>query len=308
MKFFEQSITNLTDSNITQDYANWDSETAYTYEDDDSLTNASVVTHNNYYWRSATINNTEESSESSLKWGYLNDTKDASVSNKLALLDNKTSTKTSIEDSDLYVEFERGQITTLVIGNFTASKIMIEQLDESKTVLSEYTQEYSYYPTFGVYDAWTYGTAPFVYEDSSKQQIQITGIGKYIKITFYQNIYNKVSVGFLFGGNPISVGYTIGEIVMGFDSYITESSGSVETYAPRQTMTFQTEAQREFTDTIRQIIYGLRQEGAIRVFIADDSDSEMYKNSIILGQLQTAPLTIDSFDKHITSWTIYENP
>jgi hypothetical protein len=307
MKFFEQEITELTDSNIPLDWNKWVSGNTYTYEDDNSLTNASVVTHNNYYWRSATINNTEEPSESSLKWAYLNGTKEESVSNKLALLDNKTTTITKIENDDLIVEFERKTINTLVIGNFSASKVKIEQLDENKVVLEGYTQEFNYYPVFGVYDAWTYGTAPFVFETNSNELVELKGIGKYVRVTFYQNIYNETSVGYLFGGSPIYTGDTVDEVQIDFDSYKTQQNGDIETFAPKQTMSFQTQAPREFTDQIRQIVSTLR-SGAVRIFIIDDTDSTLYKNLIILGELQSAPITIDSFDEHITSWTVFENP
>lgn len=306
MKYFEQKITTLTDSNITQDWDDWDSSTTYTYEEDDSLTNASVVTYNNYYWRSASINNTDTPSETSLKWAYLNGTKEDSVSNKLALLDDKSGTRTTLSGSDLYVEFEKNQITTIVIGSFSASKVKIEQLDETKTAIEGYTQEFDYYPSFGVFDAWTYGTAPYVYETSSNKLISIMGVGKYIKITFYQTTEGKVSVGFLFGGNPIYVGTTVEEINSAFTSYKTETDGTTTTIVPAQTMTFQTQAPREYSDQIRQIIATLR-TGVVRAYIVDDTPSTLYNNLIILGELQSAPLTIDSFDEHITSWTIYEN-
>lgn len=307
MKYFQQEITELTDSNIPQDWNEWNSENTYTYEDDDSLTNASVVTHNNYYWRSASINNTEEPSEKSLKWAYLNETKEDSVSNRLALIDNRSSTRTTVEDEDLVVEFKRNQITTVAVGSFEATEIKVEHLDDSKVLIPEYTQIFEYKPVEGINSWFSYWFAKKVYEVNHNELININPNSSYVRITFKQTYLNKVSVGFLQGGRPIYVGTTVDDVTKTYNSYKTEEQNEIKTSGITQNISFTTQASRNLTVFIENRIKELK-NGTVAVFIVDDTKSTLYKNMIVLGELESAPITIDSFDEHITSWTVYENP
>jgi hypothetical protein len=93
MKFIKQGLTSFEDSNITQLYNDWNESITYTYESEDSLTNASVVRYRGYYYRSLTDgnegNNPEETeNEYWVKW---------QVANTFAMLDHKSLTDTTIK-------------------------------------------------------------------------------------------------------------------------------------------------------------------------------------------------------------------
>lgn len=308
MRYLEQEILGLTSSNISQDYSDWDENTTYVFETDGSLTNASVAQYGNYYWRSTSVNNLDSiPSETNPKWQYLTGDKNSSVSNRFALLDVNSKTKSTLENSDIVVEFERKLISSLVIGEFEASQIKIEHLDNLGVVIPQYTQVFDYGVSANVGDIWGYIYIPYTVETGRNKWVQINPAGEKIRITVVKSVNNISSIGFLWGARPVECGRTIGNIDRTPDSYKTEVKGKVVTSAVTNKYNFQTLAPRESTVFLKNRINELK-TGLIVVFVIDDTQSNLYENVITLGELQSAPQAIDSFDQHIVSWTVYENP
>ena len=91
MIILPQQIESFTSSTLHDDFSEYNPDTTYTYESDETnLTNASVVRYGTFYWRSFVTSNEEnEPKEGSAFWSKYG------VSNKQAMLDLRSQTKST---------------------------------------------------------------------------------------------------------------------------------------------------------------------------------------------------------------------
>lgn len=136
MKVLPQDIVDFTYINIPATYDDYDDTVTYIKEDDENaLTSASVALVDNYYYRSVVNSNLDFNPIEylNIKWTKW------SVSNRFAMIDLQSQTKTTQTGGDLIAEFTRGTIETLGIGNYEASQIIIEHLNGDNGVISGLT-------------------------------------------------------------------------------------------------------------------------------------------------------------------------
>lgn len=311
MWFGRQLIKNFTNSNIPQLFDDYIEGNTYTYEDESSLTSASVVRFQSYYWRSATIDNTDapidDNGNVSSKWAK------ASVSNKFAMLDSQSKTKTTIEEDDLIVEFERSTISILGIGNFEASQIIIEQLDALGAVLA--TQTFTYSVNEYVFDYYDYENAPYSIEVNRNIKVDIPSFGAKLRVTFKKEPNsNRASCGFLYGIEPIDMGETVTNVNFSNSSRITEGKPDIlglpqiKRNSISLTVSFQTKTLRENHNFILNRKKELRESDEVALFIVDPSENSPFENMLVLGKLESAPHTVGSNSLITINWSIYETP
>ena len=138
MQYLAQQVTSFLDTNLTDTYSDWSSSTTYSFESG-TPTNASVARYETYYYRSvvnSNLNNNPITTEN-IKWTKYG------VSNKFAMLDLASNTKSIYNAGNLYVTFLQNQINTLTIGNYEAETITVQILTESNSVVWEYTTDSS---------------------------------------------------------------------------------------------------------------------------------------------------------------------
>ena len=169
MQYLKQEILEYTSTNLIDIYNEWNSTTTYILEtDDNALTNASVVRVGTYYYRSLTNNNLNFNPiiYENIKWIKIG------VSNKYAMLDSGSNSKSIFNGGNLTVTFLQNKMRTLGIGNYEAETINIQVLDSNgTTVLWDYTTESSV--NDDVDDYYSYIYADYNYEVDRAKKIDI---------------------------------------------------------------------------------------------------------------------------------------
>lgn len=309
-KYLPQAIQDFTFTNLVEDYPVWDENTTYIYEDDENnLTSSSVALYANYYWRSTSNGNLgnkpiDSKGNTNSNWYKF------APSKVYSLLDLSAETEASVEGGDLIVEFVRNfDIETLVLGKFTASQIIIENLDDLDNVLA--TQTITYSVNEFVEDCWTYIYSPYSDEVDRNIKIDIQPIGTKVKVTFVKQVTaNKASCKFLVAGLTEELGETASGINTGFESYIpTEKdkfgASSTSSIIERTIKGFDTWV--ENTDKKRVERLGKSLKNKIEVYIIDPKDNSKIENEIILGQLENYTDLYTNFTKIKINWSIKES-
>lgn len=123
--YLKQEATNVR-SNISEPWADWSPTATYNIEDESNgLTNTSVARVGNYFYRTIANNNVGNPPEDNLdtlwvKW---------SVSNRYAMLDLRSTTKSQTADGEhLVVEFTKGLLDTMALGYYTAELLRLDYL------------------------------------------------------------------------------------------------------------------------------------------------------------------------------------
>lgn len=309
MQYLKQTIEDFTSSTITQLYADYNPATEYTFESNDlALTNASVVRYGNYYWRSTTVNNQGNTPfEGSLQWVIL------SVSNKHAMLDPQSQTKTEETGADIVVKFDRNLMTTLGIGNFEAEEIIVEQLDDLDAVLA--TQTFTYSVNEDVYDYWDYENSPYSLEVNRNIKVDLALLGTQVRITLKRiTSTDKVSCGFLYGGEPVDMGNTLINVDFGDYSYITEGTLNTLGFATTKKsavsvpVSFQTKISETLQPYVRRRVQELKQEDETVLFIVDPTEESIFENMLVLGKIQDSSHSVGEYREIIISWSVYSTP
>ena len=216
MQYLKQEITGYTSTNLTDAYNDWSPTTTYVLETNDlALTNASVVRYGTYYYRSLTNNNLNFNpiEYENVKWIKI------SVSNKWAMLDSGSNSKSVINGGNLTVTFLQNKMRTLGIGNYEAETITIQVLDSNgTTILWDYTTDSSVNDS--VDDYYSYIYTDYNYEVDRAKKIDIPIDGTYIKITFNKQVdASRTACGFLIGGVAVDMGKTLMGVRFNFNSF-----------------------------------------------------------------------------------------
>jgi hypothetical protein len=307
MIYIQQQIENFTeDSNIENDWYGWDDTTSYNQEDLGSETYAGTVTYGNYYWKSLTDNNVGNipSETEGVYWSKL------SISNRMAMLDQQSLTRSTMIGDDIVVEFTRNQIDSIALGYLETSQITIEHLDTTDTVIDEFTKIIEFSLHENVFDLWDY-----IYEDYTTDvdrglYFKIAPIGVKVRITISASIITGNSAcGFLVGGEGIDMGDTLDGVGFNFNSFSTAETDifgnlTVIRRNVQDLVDFETIIDKSFTPRARRNIKSIYDE--IVVFVVDESENSFLENAVTLGKIQDASVVGEVSTKNVISWSVFE--
>lgn len=293
MKFVKQAITDYTSAQLTETVAAWSSTVSYTVDDQ--------VRYSNYIWASSSTSNLGNTpSDGSLVWVKVG------VSNKYSLIDTRSTSETIVA-SDLVVTFDLGDINTLVIGNYTATSLTIENIDASDNILATQTFEQSV--NVGVYDVWSYMYAPYSIETGRASYFDIVRIGTKLRVTFTKGTLDVVKCGYLIGGQAIDMGKTLEGVKLGWSSYSvrdTDAYGviTIDKRAAQDIVDFETIIKKSLMISTRRTAKKYRDD--VVAFIVDDASESPFENLITLGLIQDADPLATNDEYSTFTWSILE--
>lgn len=304
MQLLSQEIKELTYSNIVDEYLEWSPTTTYILETS-TLSNSSMCKYGNYYYRSVINGNLNYRPD-------LNPTKwlKYDVSNRDALLDLRALSMSKVTGADLVVEFERGLITTLVLGYFEASVIKIEHLDSLGVVIPSLTQEIEYGANDLVYDYWDYIYSEYTIAVQRTLKVLIPNLGVKIRVTFEKSVNNVASCGYLIGGQPINMGSTSYGVGFNFTSYATKELDSFGTLTitknnVQELVDFETEI---YTYELAQLKRKIKEVyNDYVVFILDEENYSNNDNLITFGVIQDSSIVLSNEKLSIITWSVMES-
>ena len=304
MQYLAQQITSFLDTNLTDTYSDWSSSTTYSFESG-TPTNASVARYETYYYRSvvnSNLNNNPVTTEN-IKWTKYG------VSNKFAMLDLASNTKSVYNSGNLYVTFLQNQINTLTIGNYEAETITVQILTESNSVVWEYTTDSSTNDL--VEDYWTYIYTDYGYEVDRAVKINLPISDYKIKVIFNKSTEaSRTACGYLVAGEAIDMGTTLSSINFKFNSFALKTTDdwgtlTITKRAVQDLVDFETIIDSDRLQTYKRQLKTIYND--IVVFIVDESESSNYENILTLGVIQDASIVLTDLDKTIISYSIIES-
>ena len=309
MRIVPQSITleTLISSTVVDDYELWDANAPYSPSE--VLDNSNVALYGEYYYRA--VANSEGAippdNEGSkwVKWG---------VSNKQAMFDLRSTTSSRVENADIVVEFDRGFIDSIVIGNYIADSVKIEVVDKiSGQIYDTIIKESSVNQE--VYDQWDY-----MYVDYSNDTTRgvYFELGRYeggidttkIRVTIYQDqAENIASCGYLIAGEYIGMGETMSNVNFSFNSYSTKETDtygiiSITKRGIQDLVDFETKIPREESTVTKNKVKKYYDE--ITAFVLDESETSEFDNMTTLGTVSDVSTVVTSMNKTVLTWSIQE--
>jgi len=212
--------------------------------------------------------------------------------------------------NEMVVEFDRKDIDTLVIGNYTATSITIVALDDlgAPIVSSEQTKEIGVNDDVEDYYSYIYS----LYSTSSGLDavFSIPFVGLKIRVTFSNLILGaETSCGFLIGGATNNMGDSLFGVGFSFNSYSVKETDDfgVTTILKRgiqDLVDFETEIPSSALAATKRKIKLIYDE--IVVFIVDPSVDSSYENLITLGVIDSVSTTLSNPVQSIISWSVQE--
>ena len=287
MQYIKQELTEFTWTNLTDSYPDWSPTTTYTVEPDNALTSASVARYGSYYYRSVTSANLNfnPSTYSDIKWVK------HSVSNKYAMLDMSSNSKSVFEGGDLTVAFLQNQSSVLGIGNYEADYITIEVLaSDGTTILWMYNTLSNV--NANVYDYYDYIYEPYVLDQDFTTKVNIPILGRYVRLTFHKlTLTNRAACGYLIMGNPMDMGMSLMQPKFSYNSLTTKEISSfgnldIKKSFIQDIVDFETVIASTYLSRMRRELKKIYDE--IVLFIIDERDISEYENLMTLGVIQDA--------------------
>jgi len=308
MKYIKQEIEELTYTSISPRFNDWSATETYSIEsDEDNLTSSSVVLVGNYYYRSISSSNTNNPPLETLgihwiKWD---------VSNRYAMVDLRSKTYSEVDNEDIVVEFLKGRIDVLGVGNTIASSMKIEYLDINGDILTEYTQEYFYSGNEGVNNFYDLTEVEYSTSIDRTTTVQIWNIGYKLRVTFGKStVLNKTSVGYLVCGRGYSMGSTMDGVSVNYESFKPSTVDDFGTRIAgngitRKEIPFQTIIEKE--KTYQKITEAQKAYNEIVLFVIDDGEDSFFENIMVLGEITQAKPTYKNSSHNYIDWVIKEN-
>jgi hypothetical protein len=304
MQFVSQQLTGFTATDIVEEYAEYDPDETYILETT-TLSNASVVRYGNYYYRSLTNNNTGFNPEEylNIKWILLK------PSNVWSMLDLQGQTKTIVNATSFYVEFEIPTLAdTIGFGYLDCSKLTIQQFDGLGNVIPELTQVIENSANEDVNDYYSYIYSAYTYNKNRAELIKISPAGTKVRITF-EHTSNVISIGYLVVGEAISMGTSQYGVKFGYNSYAKKDFDEygrlkIQKRAVQNVLDFETDVKAENVVYVKGKTSEIYND--VVMFIVDESENSQYENMITLGVIQNADLVIAYPTFSTMSWYIVE--
>ncbi len=304
MQYVAQQLTGFTATNIVEEYADYDPLEPYILETT-TLSNASVVRYGNYYYRSLTNNNIGFNPELylNIKWIILK------PSNVYSMLDLQGQTRTVVNASSFYVEFDTPTLAdTIGFGYLDCSKLTIEQFDGLGNIIPELTQIIENSANENVSDYYTYIYSTYTYNKNRAELIKISPAGSKIRITF-EHITNVISIGYLVVGEAINMGTSQYGVKFGYNSYAKKDFDEygrlkIQKRAVQNVLDFETDVNAENVVYVKNKTAEIYND--VVMFVVDESSDSVYENMITLGVIQNADLVIAYPTFSTMSWSIVE--
>lgn len=295
MRFVKQDIADYTSSEITESISTWSSATTYAVGDE--------VLLGNYIWKNSyTANLNNEPTEGSNKWVKW------AVSNKYSLIDLRSSTKT-VCATDATVVFTRGNMDTLIIGNFTATEILIENINDDGAVVYA-SQTFYQSANWDVFDYYTYIYSDYTIDTDRGVYFNIPQLGTKLRVTFTKGAFSQIEVGFMVGGLGVDMGQTLEGVKLGFTSYSTTATDDfgiikITKRAAQDLVDFETVIDSNKLISVRRKAKQYRDE--IVGFVVDEQAGSIYENIVTLGVMQDIQPVATNYDKTTITWSILES-
>ena len=305
MQYIKQELTEFTWTNLTDSYPDWSPTTTYTVEPDNALTSASVARYGSYYYRSVTSANLNfnPSTYSDIKWVK------HSVSNKYAMLDMSSNSKSVFEGGDLTVAFLQNQSSVLGIGNYEADYITIEVLaSDGTTILWMYNTLSNV--NANVYDYYDYIYEPYVLGQDFTTKVNIPIQGRYVRLTFHKlTLTNRAACGYLIMGNPMDMGMSLMQPKFSYNSLTTKEISSfgnldIKKSFIQDIVDFETVIASTYLSRMRRELKKIYDE--IVLFIIDERDISEYENLMTLGVIQDASVVLENNVESVISFSVIE--
>ena len=305
MQYIKQELTEFTSTNLTDSYPDWSPTTTYIVEPDNTLTSASVVRYGSYYYRSVTSANLNfnPSTYSDIKWVK------HSVSNKYAMLDMSSNSKSVFEGGDLTVTFLQNQSSVLGIGNYEADYITVEVLaSDGTTILWMYNTLSNV--NANVYDYYDYIYEPYVLGQDFTTKVNIPIQGRYIRLTFHKlTLTNRAACGYLIMGNPMDMGMSLMQPKFSYNSLTTKEISSfgnldIKKSFIQDIVDFETVIASTYLPRMRRELKKIYDE--IVLFVIDERDVSEYENLMTLGVIQDASVVLENNVESVISFSLVE--
>ena len=305
MQYIKQELTEFTSTNLTDTYPDWSPTTTYIVEPDNTLTSASIVRYGSYYYRSVTSANLNfnPSTYSDIKWVK------HSVSNKYAMLDMSSNSKSVFEGGDLTVTFLQNQSSVLGIGNCEADYITIEVLAaDGTTILWMYNTLSNV--NANVYDYYDYIYEPYVLDQDFTTKVNLPIQGRYVRLTFHKlSLTNRSACGYLIVGNPMDMGMSLMQPKFSYNSLTTKeisTFGNLDITKSfiQDIVDFETVIASTYLSRMRRELKKIYDE--IVLFIIDERDVSEYENLMTLGVIQDASVVLENNVESVISFSVIE--
>ena len=305
MQYIKQELTEFTSTNLTDTYPDWSPTTTYIVEPDNTLTSASIVRYGSYYYRSVTSANLNfnPSTYSDIKWVK------HSVSNKYAMLDMSSNSKSVFEGGDLTVTFLQNQSSVLGIGNCEADYITIEVLAaDGTTILWTYNTLSNV--NANVYDYYDYIYKPYVLDQDFTTKVNLPIQGRYVRLTFHKlSLTNRSACGYLIVGNPMDMGMSLMQPKFSYNSLTTKeisTFGNLDITKSfiQDIVDFETVIASTYLSRMRRELKKIYDE--IVLFIIDERDVSEYENLMTLGVIQDASVVLENNVESVISFSVIE--
>ena len=305
MQYIKQELTEFTSTNLTDSYPDWSPTTTYIVEPDNALTSASVVRYGSYYYRSVTSANLNfnPNTYSDIKW-----VKHA-VSNKYAMLDMSSNSKSIYEGGDLTVTFLQNQSSVLGIGNYEADYITVEVLaSDGTTILWMYNTLSNV--NANVYDYYDYIYEPYNLDQDFTTKINLPIQGRYVRLTFYKlPLTNRSACGYLIVGNPMDMGMSLMQPKFSYNSLTTKEISTfgnldIKKSFIQDIVDFETVIASTYLSRMRRELKKIYDE--IVLFIIDERDVSEYENLMTLGVIQDASVVLENNVESVMSFSVIE--
>ena len=305
MQYIKQELTEFTSTNLTDSYPDWSPTTTYIVEPDNALTSASVVRYGSYYYRSVTSANLNfnPSTYSDIKWVK------HSVSNKYAMLDMSSNSKSIVEGGDLTVTFLQNQSSVLGIGNCEADYITIEVLASDETTIL-WTYNTLSNVNANVYDYYDYMYEPYVLDQDFTTKVNLPIQGRYVRLTFHKLfLTNRSACGYLIVGNPMDMGMSLMQPKFSYNSLTTKEISTfgnldIKKSFIQDIVDFETVIASTYLSRMRRELKKIYDE--IVLFIIDERDVSEYENLMTLGVIQDASVVLENNVESVISFSVIE--
>ena len=305
MYYIKQELTEFTSTNLTDTYSDWSPTTTYIVEPDNALTSASIARFGAYYYRSVTSTNLNFNPEtySNIKWVK------HSVSNKYAMLDMSSNSKSVVVGGDLTVTFLQNQSSILGIGNYEADYITIEILaPDGVTILWTYNTPSNI--NANVYDYYDYIYEPYNLDQDFTTKVNLPLQGRFVRMTFHKLlITNRAACGYLTVGNPVYIGMSLMGVKFGYNSLTTKEISSfgnldIKKSFIQDIVDFETVIASTYLPRMRRELKKIYDE--IVLFIIDERDVSEYENLMTLGVIQDASVVLENNVESVISFSVIE--
>ena len=306
MQYVKQQLTEFVSSNLTDIYNDWNPNMVYTVEmDNNALTNATMVRYGTYYYRSVTENNKgfNPVEYENIKWVK------HSVSNKFAMLDMSANSKSEKIDGDIVVTFLQNNAEVIGLGNYEASRVLIEIIDFDGTTVI-WSSEAPTTINANIYDYWDYIYEPYLLYQDSTTKISLPITGLYIRMTFKKLVLTgNSSCGYLILGNPVNMGKSLMGVKFSYNSFTTKEIGTlgsleIKKGAVQDIVDFETVISSNYLPRMRRELKKIYDE--IVLFIVDERDNSNYENLMTLGVIQDASVLLENSVESVMTFSILE--